>query len=170
MRVNIAKQNRWYVVYTNPNTEKRIYTELGRRAIKAFLPTKKVERQWKDRKKKLDVPLFPNYVFVNVAPDEMWTVLMVNGVVKFVSFNGSPAVVRDTEIELVKKVLAGASVVSGEEVALQGETVRVMQGPLSGLTGRVLNSKGVTRLCLELETVNQIISVDIDAALLARVN
>lgn len=171
MHLSIEKQtSNWYVVYTCPNSEKKVYGELVRRDIKAFLPTRSILRQWSDRTKKMEVPLFPNYLFVNVPCSSMWTVLMVNGVVKFVSFNGVPAIVQEKEIDMVKQITLGASEITTGNFRVEGERVRVKQGPLSGLVGKVLERKGITRFYVELETVNQNIAFDIDASLLAGIH
>ncbi|MDN5217521.1 UpxY family transcription antiterminator [Fulvivirgaceae bacterium BMA12] len=166
----MTRHNNWYVVYTYPNSEKKIYNELNKREITAYLPTKGVVRQWSDRKKKLEVPLFPNYVFVNIPPKDMWMVLMVNGVVKFVSFNGTPAVVRDSEIDLVKRLSSKANVVSNKNFYIRGEKVQVKEGVFSGLVGKVMNKKGMTRLYVELETAHLMFSIDIEAALLKKLD
>jgi len=165
----MLKQENWYVVYTYPNTERKVYNELGKREITAFLPTTRVTRQWSDRKKEIEVPLFPNYVFVRLTPKELWVVAMLNGVVNFISFNGAPAVVKDTEISLVRKIVTGCGPVSREPVIANGERVQVMHGPLAGLRGKVTDRKGITRLYVELETINQTLAISIDAALLHKV-
>jgi transcription antitermination factor NusG len=166
MEATGTKQSGWYVVYTCPNSEKKIYAELNKRAITAFMPTKKVVKQWSDRKQKIEVPLFPNYVFVKVPHNEMWTVLMISGVVRFVSFEGKPAVVKDAEIDFIKKLASAAGMIHNEDRYIEGEKVKVKEGPLLGMVGKVKNKKGVTRLYVEIDTVRQVVSIDIDAALL----
>lgn len=169
MQSGRAKQKNWYVVYTCPNKEKKICHELGRRNITAFLPTMQVVRQWSDRKKSIEVPLFPNYLFVNIPPGERWVVLMVSGVVNFVVYNGIPAVVKDTEIDLVKKIILERTEISTGHCCITGEKVRVKHGPLAGLVGRVIGQKGMLRLYVELETIHQSISIDIDASFLTSI-
>ena len=165
----MIKQDKWYVVYTYPNSEKKIYNELNKREITAFLPLRTEVRQWHDRKKIMEAPLFPNYVFVKVAPRDLWTALSVTGVVRYITFDGAPAVVRDSEVDLVKRMLASHATVHNEALHVNGEKVQVTQGPLAGLTGKVVHKKGLTKLYIELETVRQTLSVEIDAALLSRV-
>ncbi len=165
-----TQKKEWYVVYTYPNSEKKIYNELEKRRVTAFLPTRKVTRQWSDRKKKLEIPLFPNYVFVKVPPREMWMVLMVNGIVRFISFEGTPATVKDAEIEMVQKLLTECYEINDEDITLVGEKVKVKGGPLAGLTGSVIECKGRARLHVALETIGRAVSVNIDADLLERLN
>ena len=166
MKPDLARKDNWYVVYTYPNSEKKIYNELNKRNITAFLPTKKVVRQWSDRKKHIEIPLFPNYVFVKIPPKEMWMVLMIDSVVRFVTFDGRPAVVKDSEIDMVIKLISGTNVVTNDNYCIKGQKVQVKEGPFTGIVGRVLSRKGTTRLYVEIETVNIKISVDIEAALL----
>jgi transcription antitermination factor NusG len=165
----MTHQDYWYVVYTYPNCEKKIYNELIKRNIDAFLPTRQQTRQWSDRKKKIEVPLFPNYIFVKISSRCMWNVLMINGVARFVSFNEGPAAVKDAEIDVIKRITANCNEINNEDFCLKGEKVQVQHGPLQGLIGKVVDKKGLTKLYIELETVSQTISVEIDAAQLGKV-
>ncbi len=150
----------WYVVYTCPNSERKIYNELRKRYITAYLPTREVVRQWSDRKKKVETPLFPNYVFVKVPKKNMWSVLMINGVVRFISFNGAPTVVKDAEMNAVK-LLSDSFEIINENSCERGEKVRIKQGPLAGLAGRVVSNQGMMRLYIELESIQKTISVNV---------
>ena len=93
------EETRWCIVYTRPNAEKRICTELSKMSIKTYLPLQKVSKSNKD----LEMPLFPNYLFVNVNNAQTWAVLNVVGVVKYLEGdNKRPLVVPEKEIEKVK--------------------------------------------------------------------
>lgn len=157
----------WYVVYTFPNCERKIYNELSRRDITAFLPTRKTIRQWHDRVKSIEVPLFPNYVFVQVPHREIWSVLAVNGIVRFVSCNGVPVRVLDKEMDWVKKLTNSSNNITNVNCCVVGERVRVKKGPLMGLEGKVI--EGVTKLFVEFKIMNQVVSVDIHASMLEKV-
>lgn len=159
-------QGNWYVVYTYPNSEKKVYNELMRRKMRALLPTRKEVRQWSDRKKNVEVPLFPNYVFIKTPSEQMWMVLTIPGVARFVAFNGVPAVVKESEIDWIKEIMLNSKVEANEISGFKGEKVQVKQGPLKGLIGRVLDKKGMTRLYVELEAIQQTISIEIDSILL----
>jgi transcription antitermination factor NusG len=92
--------HRWYVLYLRSRYEKRVHEELQRRGIESFLPTIMEVRQWSDRKKKVEMPLFPGYDFVRIDLKERVRVLEVDGVVKFVSIGDSrPVPVPDKQIE-----------------------------------------------------------------------
>lgn len=91
---------------------------------------------------------------------------MANGVVKFVSFEGGPAVVKENEIEVVRLIASHHYSVNNEGCPVEGEKVKVNCGPLAGLEGKVLYKNGATRLCIELEAIQQFVSINIDAGLL----
>ncbi|WP_337042018.1 UpxY family transcription antiterminator [Emticicia sp. 17c] len=95
----------WFVVYTKPRQEKKVANELQKIGIEAYCPTKITERQWSDRKKKIEVPLFTSYCFVNIEEQERNKVFQVSGVVKYLFWLKKPAVVRKEEIEEIKRWL-----------------------------------------------------------------
>src|SRR4030095_15688867 len=89
----------WYATYTNARHEKYVSRQLSERGIESYLPTNHSVRRWKDRRKELDLPLFPGYVFVYLSIKDRLRVLQIPGVVRFVSFSGSPAPLESQEIE-----------------------------------------------------------------------
>ena len=96
----------WYAVYTRPRSEKRVYEQLNDKNVETFLPLVTRTRQWKDRKKKVDMPLFNSYLFVRIDYKDRFPVLQTSGVVKIVTFNGVPAVVPDWQIESLRRMIA----------------------------------------------------------------
>ncbi len=153
----------WHVAYTMPNFEKKICKELGKRAINSYLPLQKVLRQWKDRKKVIEVPLFPNYLFVKVNPIERCSVLNINGILKFVSFNGNPAIVNDFEINNIMRIINSSLDVHREvncDLSV-GEKVKITSGALEGLEGVVMEAQGNSRIYIEMRFISQTISVAI---------
>jgi transcription antitermination factor NusG len=163
-------ENKWYVLYTYPNCEKKIFTELSKRAFEVFFPTRKVLRQWKDRKKELVLPIFPNYIFVKVSSKEMWPLLNLFGVVKYVSLEGRPVAVTDAEIEKVKKITLNGHSVQNEETCAFGERVRVNRGPFQGFEGVYLFDKNNSKLYIQLEVIKQSVSVEIPAHFVDRIS
>ena len=89
-------QQKWRVFYTQARAEKKCEQRLGQRGVEVYLPTHKVVRQWKDRKKKVVEPLFRNYIFVRVDEQERLHVLQTPGIVRCVSFGGTPAEVDES--------------------------------------------------------------------------
>lgn len=99
------ERKRWFAVYTKSRWEKKVYQLLQEKGIEAYCPLNKIRRQWSDRVKTIEEPLFKSYVFVRIAEDDMTPVRMTNGVVNFVYWLGKPAVIRDREIETIRKFL-----------------------------------------------------------------
>jgi transcription antitermination factor NusG len=128
----------WYASYVKSRHEFVVCSELQRKGIEAFLPSVKRLQQWKDRKKLIEFPLFPGYIFVHISHESgaFLNVLKTNGVVTFVSSTpGNPSTVPDEEIYTLKLLLA-----SGEELDVYpslkiGERIRVRRGPLKGAEG-----------------------------------
>jgi transcription antitermination factor NusG len=96
---------RWYVVYTKPRWEKKVYGLLIKKGIEAYCPLNKLRKKWSDRMKWVEEPLFKSYVFVWVTEEQQSEVRIVNGVMNFVYWLGKPAIVRDKEIETIRKFL-----------------------------------------------------------------
>src|SRR5207245_6541953 len=94
--------SRWYAAYTSPRHEKRVAQQMEGRQIHCFLPLYKSVHRWKDRRKQLELPLFPAYVFVHMALKDRLQVLRLPGVVQLVSFKGKPAALPDGEIEALR--------------------------------------------------------------------
>jgi transcription antitermination factor NusG len=100
-----AEKRKWYTIYTKPRWEKKVYSLLTERDIEAYCPLNRVRKKWSDRMKWVEEPLFKSYVFVRMTEEDKGRVRMINGVVNFVYWLGKPAVVRDTEIETIRKFL-----------------------------------------------------------------
>ena len=101
----MSTDRKWYAVYTKPRWEKKVFRTLSESGHEAYCPLNKVNRKWSDRIKKVDEPLFKSYVFIRLAAAEQPGVRLVNGVLNFVYWNGKPAVVKDREIEEIRRFL-----------------------------------------------------------------
>ncbi len=128
----------WFVFYTKPRFEKKIHEKLIAAGLESFLPTIKVLRQWSDRKKWVEEPLFKSYIFAHVNEKGRLQVLQTEGVVRCVSFNGKVAIVPDFQIEYIKKIISHKqeSLVVADKL-YKGTKVRVISGPLIGMEGYV---------------------------------
>lgn len=129
----------WYAVYTKPKWEKKVAELLTRKNIEAYCPLNKVVKQWHDRKKTVEEPLFTSYVFVCISAAQKAEVCKTVGVLNFVHWLGKPAVIRAEEIDAIKDFLKYYSNIRLEktEVCLN-DTVRVQSGPLESREGKVL--------------------------------
>ena len=117
----------WYVVYTKPKWEKKVAEQLLQKGIECYCPLVTQIKQWSDRKKKVEVPLFNSYVFVRLAEKERNLVFQSSGVVRYLFWLGKPAIVRDEEIDTIQKWLSSpdqyeiavASVQVGDRLVLE---------------------------------------------------
>jgi transcriptional antiterminator NusG len=137
VEMNIAGVS-WYALYVKSRHEFVSLSELSQKGIETFLPSIKKPRQWKDRKKIVEFPLFPGYLFVRVqpSPEKLLNVLKTRGVVTFISLSsGNPSTVPDEEMDSLKLLVE-----SGEELDIyphlkEGTEVVVKRGPLKGAHG-----------------------------------
>lgn len=111
-QLQISNSNPWYVIIVKTRYEKKVTEQLARLGIEVYCPFKKEIRQWSDRKKKVEVPLFLNYVFVRLPERQRDQVFSVPGIVKYLYYLGKPALVRPKEIETIKSWLADDNVAS----------------------------------------------------------
>ena len=112
-------KKRWYVVYTKSRWEKKVYSLLVNNGVEAYCPLNRVKKKWSDRIKWVEEPLFKSYVFVKMTEEQQTGVRMINGVVNFVYWLGKPAVVKDKEIETIRKFLNDYEEVWAEPLTLQ---------------------------------------------------
>jgi transcription antitermination factor NusG len=159
----------WYALYTKPRHEKKVNQLLLEKNQEVYLPVIARISQWKDRKKKVDEPLFKSYIFSNFKYKYRFDVLQTDGVVKIVNFHGEPAVVPDWQIESLKKMLEFPQTLRLENFIRTGELAEVIAGPLAGMKGTVLRRKGTSRLVLTIDGIMQSVSVEIDEGCLRKV-
>ena len=151
---------KWYPVYTNSRAEKKAYQELQRKGIEAYLPLKKEWKQWSDRKKLVEEPLFKSYLFVRISNKEHAEVLMTQGISRFLYFSGKIAVMPDKQMEDLKLLMA-----SGEELELieheiaPGEKVLVNAGPFKGMVAELVAINNKKSLVLKLENLGYALEI-----------
>jgi transcription antitermination factor NusG len=155
---------RWYAAYTSANHEKRVREQLEQRCVASFLPLYTTVRRWKDRRKRLELPLFPGYVFVRVALVDRLRVLQIPSVVRLVGFNGHPSPLPDEEMEGLKNSLACDVRAKPHPFLTEGRRVRIKSGPLEGREGILMRRKGSLRVVLSIELIQRSIVVDVDVA------
>lgn len=153
----------WFAVYTSPRHEKRVREHLQHRCVECFLPLFRSIRRWKNGcKVQVELPLFPGYVFVNIARSQRVRVLEVPGILSFVGPRGEPARLSDFEIETLRSGLLLQKVEPYRGLAV-GQKVRINAGALQGLEGTLLrNAKGL-RVVITLDLIQQSVAVELDA-------
>ena len=153
----------WFVFYTKSRQEKKVFSLLTRRGLEVFLPTQKVMRQWSDRKKKVEVPLFNSYIFVRETEDKIPSILQTPGVAWNIRHNNKPAILQTKELENIKRFLAsGLFLESHQFDRLEvGDPVEVIDGPLKGMLGHLIKTSDGDRFTVALESIGQTIMVRI---------
>jgi len=158
-------RRRWLVLYLKPRHEKKSLRLMLDGGIESLLPLREELHQWKDRKKHVDVPLFPGYLFVHVNERERIAALETAGALKYVHFGGAIAVVRQETIDALQLALTRRADVRVEETWLDaGAEVTVRHGPLAGLKGILLEHRGQTRVAVRIEAIRQSVSVEVAVA------
>lgn len=157
-------EERWYAAYTCANHEKRVAKQLEERAVEHFLPLYSSVRRWKDRKVKLELPLFPGYVFVRLALRDRLRVLQTSGVARLVGFGGLPTALPDQEVEAMRNGLQRQSLLEPHPHLTIGRRVRLKSGPFMGLEGILVRRKGLLRLVLSLDLIQRSVAVEVDAS------
>jgi transcription antitermination factor NusG len=155
---------RWYAAYTCANHEKRVREMLTQRCVVSFLPAYETVRRWKDRRMRIQLPLFPGYVFVRLALVDRLRVLQIPSVVRLIGFNGHPSPLPDEEIEALKRGLAAGVRAEPHPFLTVGRRVRVKRGPFEGMQGILLRRKGKLRLVLSVELIMRSVVIDVDIA------
>ena len=154
----------WYAVSVRPRHEKAVTRHLEHWELNYFLPLYRSVRRWKDRRKELDMALFPGYVFVNIGASSRSAVLRAPGVVRFVTFQGQPAVVPASEIcALATSMLAGCRP-RPHPYLREGKRVRVKNGPLVNTEGIMVRRKEGLRLVLSINLIMRSVMLEVDEA------
>jgi len=159
------EENKWYALYTKARFEKKtgkLLTELG---FEVYVPLIKTLKQWSDRKKKVEEPLFRSYIFVKTIPEKFHWIRGVDGAVYIVSFNREPATIPEEQITALRILLGSEEIIdiSTEDFAV-GDAVEVTQGSLIGLKGTFIDYRGKKYVQLRIEAINQSLLVYVPPA------
>jgi transcription termination/antitermination protein NusG len=161
---SVVAQSRWYAIWTRSRHESVVCRELARKQIEAFLPTTTRWSRWKDRRKKIEWPLFPGYCFARFNPAASLSVLRCTGVVGIVSFSGTPAPIDDAEVASLERVVTNRTIPYERwpQIA-EGAIVDVVSGALGGVSGRLLR-QDVNRasVVLSVDLIGQGVRVEVD--------
>jgi len=163
-------QPEWYAVYANVRHEKRVKEYLDGRMVECYLPSYRSVRRWQDRRKEVELPLFPGYLFVRIAYRSRLQVLTAPGVVQIVSFDGKPAPIRPEEMEALRQALSRNAHCEPHPYLRIGRRVRVRSGPLTGVEGILTRRKEGFRLILSIDLIMRSIATEVDEADVEPVN
>lgn len=155
------EQKKWFVLQTRPRNESVVQRQVQARSIETFLPQIEKIRIWSDRKKKIQEPLFPGYVFVHGSEDERVSAISgTAGALKYVFFEGRPAEVSEREIMLIRDSLKEPEKISLEQMKIsRGDEIVVTHGVFKGMKGRVNEFRGNYKLTVNLEELSYSFSI-----------
>ena len=152
---------KWIAVYTKSRHEKMVIQELEKINIEAYCPMFKERRQWSDRKRWVEFPLFRSYVFAKIEMKNSLYILQTMGVHHIVKFQGNISIIPNEIIQNIKSMIYGGITVEQVDYFVKGDEVIVVDGPLKGIEGIVVNIKNENKLVLKVSAIQQAIAVQI---------
>jgi len=149
----------WYVVYTKPKWEKKVADKLSQLGIECYCPLITQIKQWSDRKKKVEVPLFNSYVFVQIEDLDRNSVFQVPGVVRYLFWLGKPAIVRDEEINIIKNSLNASNIADVSVTQIQvGDRIKLETGAFNNQNA-IVQEVSRTHYILVLESLGCVLKI-----------
>ncbi len=151
---------RWYAAYTKPRNEKKVLARLEAAGIESYLPLQHRLKQWSDRKKMVEEPLFRSYIFVRITQKDYYNVLNTIGIVRYITFEGKAVPIPDNQINLIKQLLEqNIEIEAIEEDLKPGAKVEVKFGSLIGLFGELIEHKGKHKVIVRLDHISHTLLV-----------
>ncbi|RPI21500.1 MAG: UpxY family transcription antiterminator [Acidobacteria bacterium] len=159
------EQVQWYAVATRSRHEKVVAEQLWQKQIECFLPLKEVLSRWKDRRKMVQFPLFPGYLFVHVPiRARRLDILKVPSVVRVIGFQGEPEPIPEEQIQSVKTLVFSQLPFDPYPYINEGDLVEITRGPLRGLVGRLIEKKSKFKFVLSVDLIQQAVACEVDAS------
>lgn len=158
-----AGKTQWYAVYTRSRHERVVSQQLQLRGVRTFLPLVNEIHRWKDRKKNLEIPLFPGYTFVNISTtsEDRVRVLRVDGVVSFVGVRGEGTPIPETQIATVRELVTKAKC-APHPFLEAGQRVRIRGGCLDGIEGIFVAHNGDRNIVVSIEAIHRSVAMRLE--------
>ncbi len=167
---NDTTDRKWYAVYTTSRAEKQIYDRIVNKGVEAYLPLQKTFRMWSDRKKMIEKPLIPSYLFVKISKKEFPLVFTTPGVVKFITFESLPVPIPQYQIDNLRILIdSDADIEVTSEKYSKGDIVEVVRGSMIGLMGELIKIGNRNRVVVRIDRLDQNIIVKIPSTFLRKV-
>jgi transcription antitermination factor NusG len=160
MKIN---EKKWMVLYTRSRWEKKVEQLLKDQEYESFCPLVKTKRQWVDRLKSVELPLFQSYLFVQANAHDQSKIMQTAGVINFITYGGKPATITDTEIErirMITKHYTDVQTISLNGVSI-GDNVKVVNGPLTDHTGEIAQLNGRSVIMI-IKNINCALTIKVD--------
>jgi transcription antitermination factor NusG len=152
----------WFAVYTAPRHEKQVAQQLRYRSVDHFLPLYHSVHQWKTGPARVELPLFPGYLFVHIGPAERRRVIELPSVVTIVGSRLGAQSLPEAQIEQLRQSIEAGRVEPHPYLKV-GANVRVVRGPLTGVEGALTRKKGFTKIVLSIDAIMKSVAVEISA-------
>ncbi len=152
----------WYALTVKPRHEQTASQHLRAKDLEQFLPTYRAVRRWSDRRKELDLCLFPGYVFCRFSYAERLQVLGTPGITSIVGFAKTPAPVPDSEIDAIQAMVKSGRAFEPWPYLRAGDRVRIDEGCLQGLSGALIREKDRWRVVVNVELLQRSVAVELD--------
>jgi transcriptional antiterminator RfaH len=163
-------EEKWYAIYTKPRAEKLVNQRLLEQGVETFLPLQKTYRKWSDRKKLIEKPLLPSYLFIRTKTKNFHHVYRVQGIVKFISFEGKPVSIPNKQIDNLRLLIdSDASIEVTSEIFARGDNVEVISGSLVGLRGELIKTGKKNRVVIRIDRLDQNLLLKIPVAFLRKI-
>jgi transcription antitermination factor NusG len=162
----LTPPSNWYAVHTRSNFEVRVADQFSAKNIENFLPAYEEIHQWKDRKRRVLLPLFPGYLFVRIGDhtETRLPLLQTSGVVRIVGQGGKHEPVLDHEIEAIRIVLKSNTRCLAHPFLREGAWVRVKRGPLKGVEGFLVRLRNQSRLVISVNVLSRSVATEVDCS------
>jgi transcription antitermination factor NusG len=155
----------WFALQVRSGRENQVCDQLSAKGYDLFLPLYTCRKRWSDRIKKVELPLFPGYLFCRFDPYDRLPILKTPWLLQIVGFSHIPAPVNDEEIFAVRKLIASGAAAQPWPFGSVGERVRIDSGPLRGVVGVLTQFKGNDKLVVSITLLQRSVAIEIDSAL-----
>ena len=155
-------QPHWYAGYTSSRHEKSVAAQLSLRSVEHFLPLYETTHRWKNGRHKVQLPLFPGYIFVRIPLANRLRVLEVAGFVRLVAFQGMPLPLPESDLETMRAALRGGLAAEPHPYLVEGTRVEICGGPLQGMRGTLLRRHGHVRVVVTIDLIQRAMIADVD--------
>lgn len=162
LTIMVDKNYRWNILFVKTNHEFKVQKYIELFGISAYIPVKKTLSQWSDRKKWIDRPMFPGYVFLRVSCREFFSVLSHNSIISYVKSGGKAVFISEEQIRQIKKIESDyLEYISESDCFTCDDQIRIISGPLKGIEGKILRIDRNDYFIIDLPAINKSIKIKI---------
>jgi len=162
MSEHTLSEQRWYALTVPYQHERQTEKALQSKGLETLLPVYRSRRQWSDRVKDVEVPLFAGYVLCHFDLNDRIHVMDTPGVARIVGFGGMPAALEDSEIGSIQQMVLSKLPLAPWPYLKAGDRVRVEHGPMRGQEGTLVRTKDSLHLVINIDVLQRSVAVQVD--------